>query len=135
MKNSLNTIYKSLFMILITLGTSVNLLAQSDQNQKESIDPKKPVEATFSVEGVCGMCKSRIEEAADLKGVRFAEWNIDTKMMKVVYVPAKISQSEIEKKIAAIGHDTQSEKASDKAYAQLHGCCKYRTGSQKSCDK
>ncbi len=135
MKNSLNTIYKSLIVFLITIGASVNLLAQSDQNEKDILDPKKPVEATFSVEGVCGMCKRRIEEAADLKGVRFAEWNIETKMMKVVYVPAKISQSEIEKKIAAIGHDTKSEKASDKAYAQLHGCCKYRSGSAKSCDK
>ena len=134
MKN-FNNIYKSSIAVLFAMFLSFNLIAQSDQKTKEIVDPKKPVEATFSVQGVCGMCKSRIEEAADLKGVRFAEWNIDTKMLKVIYVPAKITLADIEKRIAAVGHDTKSEKASDKAYAQLHGCCKYRTNSKKSCDK
>lgn len=75
--------------------------------------------------GNCNMCKKTIEEAADLKGVKNAEWNKDTKVLTVSYDTTKITLDDIQKKIAAAGYDTEKFKADDKAYDELHGCCKY----------
>jgi periplasmic mercuric ion binding protein len=88
--------------------------------------PKKPVTATFKVEGNCGMCKDRIENALSVKGIKTADWNVKTKMLTVVYVPAKISEEQIHKIIAKAGHDTEKVTATKEDYQDLHGCCKYR---------
>ena len=80
---------------------------------------------TITVYGQCGMCKTRIEKAAKVDGVSKAEWNDETDKLTVVYNPSKITLEAIQKNIAAVGHDTQSVKATDKAYNALPGCCKY----------
>ena len=90
---------------------------------------KKSDTQTFKVEGVCGQCKSRIETAMDTKGVRFAEWNKETKMLKVVYSPAKISLEEIHQKLADVGHSTEKVQATNEKYNELPDCCKYKTKS------
>jgi periplasmic mercuric ion binding protein len=92
--------------------------------------PKKPVTATIKVEGNCGMCKDRIENALSVKGIKSADWNVKTKMLTVVYVPAKISEQQIHKIIAKAGHDTDKVKATKEDYEGLHGCCKYRDNSK-----
>jgi periplasmic mercuric ion binding protein len=91
-------------------------------------DKKKPTEEiSFEVSGVCNMCKTRIEEAAlYTAGVKFAEWNKKTQMLKVAYKTKKVDENTIHKNIAAAGHDTEEVKATDEAYAKLPGCCKYR---------
>ena len=89
--------------------------------QNKSIDT-----ATVEVDGVCGMCKERIENAAYIKGVKKATWDKETKMLTVIYQPKKVTILEIEESVAEAGHDTQDVKATDKAYAQIHNCCKYR---------
>ena len=79
------------------------------------------------VDGVCGMCEKRIESnCLATKGVKLADWNKESKMLKVIYNEKKISMDEIHKKIASIGHDTNLETASEEAYNNLYMCCKYR---------
>jgi copper chaperone CopZ len=80
---------------------------------------------TFKVYGNCGMCKSRIEKAVKGDGVSSASWNKDTKMFTVTYEAGKISNEAIQKKIAAVGHDTELFEAPDKVYEKLHACCLY----------
>ncbi len=87
---------------------------------------KKKEAAIFKVEGACGMCKKRIENSLSIKGVKMAEWDVHSKMLRVVYVPSKISEQKIHETIAALGHDTSKVKAKDEVYEKLHGCCKYR---------
>lgn len=78
------------------------------------------------VYGNCGMCESRIEKAAsDLNGVIVADWSRDTKMLRLKYDPEKVSVEEVEKAIAAVGHDTENHRASDAVYDDLPGCCLY----------
>lgn len=89
--------------------------------QNQNIDT-----ATVKVDGVCGMCKERIENAAYIKGVKKATWDKETKMLTVIYQPKKVTILKIEESVAEAGHDTQDVKATDKAYAQIHNCCKYR---------
>ena len=70
------------------------------------------------------MCESRIEEAVgELEGVITADWDQDTKMMHLEYDSDKVSVDEVEKAIAAVGHDTKNYRAPDAVYEELPGCC------------
>lgn len=81
---------------------------------------------TFKVSGVCGMCKQRIEKAASIKGVKNAQWNVNTQMLSLSYEPSVVALEDIHNRIAAVGHDTELKKATDKAYNALPECCLYR---------
>lgn len=80
----------------------------------------------IKVSGNCEMCKTRIEKAVKVDGVTKAVWSDKTKMLTLVYNPAKVKSDDVQKKIAAVGHDTPKFKASAKVYNALPGCCKYR---------
>lgn len=105
---------------LLTLFTLVltSTFAQLDaKNQKAIVE--------FTVLGNCGMCKTRIEKAAKIEGVKSAVWSVDTKILKVEYLPSRTTVEAIHTKIAKAGHDTQEKRASDAVYNRLHHCCKY----------
>ena len=78
------------------------------------------------VKGVCGACENRIETAAkSVDGVSVADWNKETKVMKVTFDDRKTNIKAVESAIAKKGHDTQDKKATNEAYNNLPGCCKY----------
>ncbi|MEI6755132.1 MAG: heavy-metal-associated domain-containing protein [Paludibacter sp.] len=81
---------------------------------------------SIKVSGNCESCKARIEKAAKVDGVTKADWSTKTKVLTLVYDPAKVKSDDVQKKLAAVGHDTPKYKATDKAYNALPGCCKYR---------
>lgn len=78
------------------------------------------------VYGNCGMCKNRIEKTVKQEGVSNAEWNSGSKILVVTYDTAMISNDDLQKKIAAAGHDTEKYQAEDKVYEKLPGCCHYQ---------
>lgn len=80
---------------------------------------------TIKVWGNCGMCKTTIEKAAKTAGAKTADWNEDTKELKVTYAVNKTSSAKIQEAIAASGYDTQDFTATAGAYNRLPGCCKY----------
>jgi len=85
------------------------------------------VEYSFRVEGTCGMCQERIEKIALKKGkAKTAEWNVDTKILKVEIDEAKTQVSHIRHFLAQAGHDNGDFIAPQEIYDDLHGCCKYR---------
>ncbi|WP_400077024.1 heavy-metal-associated domain-containing protein [Winogradskyella sp. R77965] len=87
----------------------------------------KNAKASMEVDGVCGMCKERIEKAAiRTKGVKSAVWNVDTHELKLIYDERKTDLKTISKKIASVGHDTKAIKATEEQYQSVHPCCKYR---------
>lgn len=110
--------YFSLFAFTLLFSVAVN--AQNSD----------PITLKFEVSGICEMCKERIEKALDTKGIRYANWTIETSELEVVYKPNKITEEEIHQRIADAGHDTEKVKASDKAYDSIHHCCKYREDSK-----
>ena len=83
-------------------------------------------EAEFHVAGNCSMCKSRIEKAVSVKGVKFARWNKSTKMLKVAFLTAAITPDSLQRRLAAVGHDTDAYRAPDAVYEALPECCLYR---------
>ncbi len=87
----------------------------------------KNANASIEVDGVCVMCKERIEKAAiRTKGVKSAVWNVDTHVLKLIYDERKTNVTTISKKLASVGHDTKEIKATEEQYQSVHPCCKYR---------
>jgi copper chaperone CopZ len=82
----------------------------------------------FKVYGNCGMCKTRIEKALTVKGVRYAVWDQETKILTVKFNPEVITLQELHQRCADVGHDTELMKAKDEVYQNLHGCCQYDRG-------
>ena len=94
----------------------------STQAQKKN----KNAKLTFNVNGICEMCKDRIEKAVlKTKGVKFCAWSIETHQLSLIMDERKVDELTIHKNIAAVGHDTEKVKATDEAYNKLHNCCKY----------
>ena len=83
--------------------------------------------ATITVKGNCEECKDRIENAADIKGVKTCVWNEKTKMATIVFDSKKTTLELIEKAIAKAGHETSNQKVEDKVYNALPDCCKYKS--------
>ncbi|MDO9184777.1 MAG: heavy-metal-associated domain-containing protein [Bacteroidia bacterium] len=81
--------------------------------------------STFKVWGNCGMCKETIEGSVEVEGVSEADWNTETKMIKVSYDTIKISLDQIQKNIAAVGYDNEKYKGDVGAYNNLPECCQY----------
>lgn len=90
---------------------------------------------TFKVAGVCGMCKKKIETAAKSAGATQALWNVNSKELSVTYAVASSGTDKIQQSIAAEGYDTPKFKATQQAYAKLHGCCKYERVAEKAVAK
>lgn len=87
----------------------------------------KNAKAVIEADGVCLMCKERIEKAAiKTKGVKSAVWNVKTHMLSLIYDERKTTLEAIHQSVAAAGHDTKEATASEEAYASIHPCCKYR---------
>src|SRR5687768_8573046 len=106
---------KFILIIFLTAFASATLYAQG-----------KPTKTNFKVFANCIMCKNRIETALDHPGIKFAQWDTETKNLEVVYNNRKISEKEIHDLISAVGHDTDSVKAKNEVYAKLPFCCLYR---------
>ncbi|MCJ8167123.1 cation transporter [Pontibacter sp. E15-1] len=119
---------KNILITALMFGSfaSVSAQAQDTQNTKQNATAQAAESATFNVNGKCGMCKKRIEKAAlGLEGVQSAVWDVESTALSVKYDPAKVSEADIQKQVASVGHDTAQVKATDEAYDSLPGCCQY----------
>lgn len=86
---------------------------------------------TFFVDGLCGMCKKRIETAAkEVDGVDAVDWDVDSRVLTLFTSQIDLEAAAVQQAVAAVGHDTEDIKASDEAYNKLHACCKYRDPNQ-----
>ncbi|WP_375242487.1 heavy-metal-associated domain-containing protein [Lacinutrix sp.] len=111
---SINLI-KKVTLVLTFLITTVTFA--QNKNERTSLE----------VDGVCLMCKKRIEKASlNTKGVKSAIWNVETHELKLIFDERKTNLETIQKSIVAVGHDTKTLKATDEAYETVHPCCKYR---------
>jgi len=86
----------------------------------------KDTTVVLKVFGNCEMCKDRIEEASKGKGVKSAIWDVDTKILTLVYDVSSTNPGKVGQRIADSGHDTELKKAKDYIYKQLPDCCLYR---------
>ena len=80
--------------------------------------------STFSVAGVCGMCKARIEKAADGSGLTNARWEARTQLLTLTH-DATFDVEAARQRILAAGHDVDNQTAPQDAYGKLPACCQY----------
>lgn len=117
----MKTKFLSAMVILVLCVTTVS--AKSEKKEK------------FDVAGNCGMCKTRIEKAANsVSGVSTAVWNKESLKLEVTFDEEKTTIDKVHKAVAKSGHDTKLVKASDKVYDKLPGCCKYERKGKESAD-
>jgi periplasmic mercuric ion binding protein len=109
-------------LLFVLMVFSYTIISQTEKS------PGGVKTVTFTVKGNCEQCKARIENAADIKGVKFCSWDEKTHIATVTYKPEKVTLEQIQKAIAASGHDAAEVKAEDAAYKKLPDCCKYRDG-------
>ena len=100
--------------------------------KKPEVKKIKPMDTTgftsvqVKVWGKCGMCKDKIEKTVmAMPGVGIANYDIASQMLSVSYNERLMDTDAIQKRMASIGYDTEKYKASNKAYNNLHTCCKY----------
>lgn len=81
---------------------------------------------SFSVYGSCEMCKERIENALDRKGIQTAYWSFEDQKVFVTYQSNVFTEEQLHNIMAMVGHDTEKVKADNIVYQNLPGCCHYR---------
>jgi len=105
----LKSLFLSTFFFMVVLSYSQNKIAE--------------VKITTSAQ--CEMCKEKIEEAlAFKKGVKFAELDVETKIVTIKYQTKRTNPAELRKIIASLGYDADDQKADTQAYGKLPNCCK-----------
>ena len=123
----------TIFLVAVCTLLANTAVAQSNDQATGKTQLK---EETFKVYGNCGMCKRTIQGAfKDVESVSFAEWDVETKMMTVRYDAEAISLDEIKQRIADVGYDTESHRAPQEVYDNLHGCCKYERPKEQPRDQ
>jgi Cu(I)/Ag(I) efflux system membrane fusion protein len=132
--DAMNTIAKLAVAAICTTAFACNDEHKAHQQPvaTEKTAPAQTQDASVQkisllVQGACEMCKMKIEGTAkSIEGVKTAEWNLSTKVLNLEYDHGKTTPGAISKAIAAVGYDTEMDKASDDVYNALPGCCKYR---------
>jgi copper chaperone CopZ len=111
---------KYLKIILLVLAPifvgNTSLHAQSKSNFTST---------TIWVNGNCEMCKKTIESSLNVKGIKQAEWNTDSKKLEVVFNSEKITIDRIHELIANVGYETDKLSSNEAAYKNLPDCCQY----------
>src|SRR5215203_1615408 len=112
--------YRIYLIVCLFIALFINSAAKSQSSNT------KDKSTSFKVLGVCEMCKKRIEKALKTKGVETADWDIDTKILSVVFDTTKITLDKIHVRIAEVGHDTELKQSNETTYKALPDCCHYR---------
>lgn len=110
--------------------TALSFIGCNSNETKEEIKTSSKISngiatSIFKVWGNCDMCKETIEGSLKLEGILKADWDVDTKIMKIDFDTTKISLDQIKKQIASVGYDNDKYKGDDKAYSELADCCQY----------
>jgi copper chaperone CopZ len=105
-------------LVLFSLMLMITSVSAQEKNKKVS----------FEVDGVCGMCKNRIEKAAiQTKGVKYASWDVKSHQLSLIMDERKCSEAQVKESIVAVGHDVEGKLADDEVYENLMTCCLYRS--------
>ena len=110
----------------------ISIIMIGFSGQSQEVKKNKNAKISFEVDGICGMCKKRIETATlKSKGVKFAIWSIETHQLNLIMDERKTDIKTIQRNILEVGHDiigfqNKKLKATEEAYNSVHPCCKYR---------
>ncbi len=73
---------------------------------------------------LCGDCKERIENKLNYaKGVKFADLDLDTKIVTVKYKTKILTANDVKKLITSVGYHADDVERNADAFNNLPGCC------------
>jgi copper chaperone CopZ len=79
---------------------------------------------------LCGECKERIEDKLNFtKGVKFADLNLDNKVVTVKFKTKQTNAKEIKSIIAMLGYHASDVSRNKESFEALPGCCKDENAS------
>lgn len=113
------TSIKNILILTVFLGVFLNSCGLLQGN-------KYKTNTSFTVYGSCEMCKERIENALDRKGIQSAYWDKENQKVFVTYQSNLFTEEQLHNIVAMVGHDTDKVKADNIVYQNLPGCCHYR---------
>jgi len=91
---------------------------------------KKVEVIEIQTSALCGECKERIEDKLNFtKGVKFAELNLENKVLTVKYKTKKIDEAQIKTIISMIGYHADDVKRDKESFEALPGCCRDENAS------
>ena len=103
--------------ILIAIIATLSINVAQAQKKIETIE--------IQTSAVCDMCKETIEkQLAFTKGITAAELDVKTGVVTVSYKTNKATIDDIRTAINEVGYDADDRPADEKAYDNLHHCCK-----------
>ncbi len=107
---------KQLMLIIVAIFIAGTSFSQEKTSKFETV--------VIQTSAQCGDCKERIEEGLNyMKGVSFAELDLESKKVTVKFNTSKVSLDEVKKKINTIGYDADDYKADSEAVLKLPACC------------
>lgn len=109
---------KSISKILVAIIVLLSYTSCNAQTKNQKTE-------TVKIYGNCGMCKSTIEKAGNMKNQANVDWDKETKVATISYDSLKTSKEEILKRIALVGYDSDIFLAPNDTYSNLAGCCQY----------
>jgi mercuric ion binding protein len=105
---------KTIFTILLVAITTMSMAQKTEKYQTVEI----------KTSALCGDCKERIENKLNYtKGVKYAELDIDSKVVTVKFKTKKISAQEVKEAIASVGYHADDVERDSAAFKELPGCC------------
>ena len=118
------TTIKIQFAILFAFVTIKSVNAQSDKTQRTTGIKNQNIK----VSGTCSMDKRLIVTATYfVDGIKSANWKEYTQVLTLTYsVFRKDAADNVQKKITAVGNDTEKYRANGTVYQALPVCCHYQ---------
>ena len=108
---------KKLLSVIVVLVSVFMIACGGDKN--------KAVDMSAHVWGNCEKCKATIERACVMDGVTGADWNVDSKLLKLKLDTSKVTLNTVLEAVAKAGYDNEKFYADDYAYNKLPDCCQY----------
>lgn len=106
---------KNISLILMILASL--MFSNNSSGQTEEVKIKTSAQ--------CEMCKDRIEKNLSYeKGIVSSNLDLETKVVSVVYKPAKTNPDKIRIALSKTGYQADDFKADPIAYENLPACCK-----------
>jgi copper chaperone CopZ len=91
-------------------------------------------EVKINTSAQCDMCKKRIEDKLNYtSGVKYAELDVDSKVLTVKYSTKKLSKKKVQTIVSDLGYNADDVKRNETAHSKLPGCCQSSTTAVKAC--
>ena len=105
---------KTIFLTILLGFASISMAQKAPKFQTVEI----------KTSALCGECEERIENKLNYsKGVKFADLDLDTKIVTVKFKTKNLNETDIKNLVASLGYHAGDVERDSTAFDNLPGCC------------